>query len=346
MKKVIALLLCLVMVLSLCACGAKTEAPAAEAPAAEAPAAEAPAEVINYSYCVHSTSGWLDETFDLFAETLSELSGGRFVGKAYTGGTMGNEAELTDAVIMGDLTFSGPADTLVLQALGLNDWSPLPGLVDGYDGAFEDLLNTDGYLAQLLNEQYGAKGLVRLGGMDNGFRCLGTYEPIETVADLKGLKVREASSPLMVQFYENVGALPTVVDSSEVMTALEQGTVSGMTNSLVNLVNQGFLGVLPYVLEINYIYSARSFLCNADWYNALSAEDQALVDEAAKVACDWFNEQAMADYEAAASAAEWTVMQPSEELAAAFKASADKVWEKFAETCDPAVMKVLEDHRG
>ena len=48
MKKLIALLLALAMVLSLAACGASeapaTEAPAAEAPAAEAPAAEAPAE--------------------------------------------------------------------------------------------------------------------------------------------------------------------------------------------------------------------------------------------------------------------------------------------------------------
>ena len=44
MKKYLALVLALCMVFALCACGAKTEAPAAEAPAAEAPAAEAPAE--------------------------------------------------------------------------------------------------------------------------------------------------------------------------------------------------------------------------------------------------------------------------------------------------------------
>ena len=44
MKKILALMLALCMVFSLCACGAKTEEPAAEAPAAEAPAAEAPAE--------------------------------------------------------------------------------------------------------------------------------------------------------------------------------------------------------------------------------------------------------------------------------------------------------------
>ena len=48
MKKILAMLLALVMVLSLAACGgssapAATEAPKADAPAAEAPAAEAPA---------------------------------------------------------------------------------------------------------------------------------------------------------------------------------------------------------------------------------------------------------------------------------------------------------------
>ena len=47
MKKIIALLLALAMVLSLAACGASepaaTEAPKADAPAAEAPKAEAPA---------------------------------------------------------------------------------------------------------------------------------------------------------------------------------------------------------------------------------------------------------------------------------------------------------------
>lgn len=44
MKKTLALLLALVMILAVCvACGDKDEAPAAEAPAAETPAAEAPA---------------------------------------------------------------------------------------------------------------------------------------------------------------------------------------------------------------------------------------------------------------------------------------------------------------
>jgi NitT/TauT family transport system substrate-binding protein len=66
MKKLIAMLLALVMVMSLAACGAKepapaaTEAPAAEAPAAEAPATEAPVEVVklNVAYMPNYASLW------------------------------------------------------------------------------------------------------------------------------------------------------------------------------------------------------------------------------------------------------------------------------------------------
>lgn len=55
MKKALAMLLALTMILALCACGSKpeapaaTEAPAAEAPAAEAPAAEAPVDYASMS---------------------------------------------------------------------------------------------------------------------------------------------------------------------------------------------------------------------------------------------------------------------------------------------------------
>ena len=53
MKKTIAMLLALVMVFALCACGgssapAATQAPAAEAPAAEAPAAEGSVYWLNF----------------------------------------------------------------------------------------------------------------------------------------------------------------------------------------------------------------------------------------------------------------------------------------------------------
>ena len=111
MKKLVSLLLALVFVVAL----------------ATAPAHAA--GTIQYSYCVHDASTYCDEAMDMFAQLLNERSDGRFVGTSYTPGTMGNETELLDSVLMGDMTFSTPADTLTFQALNLYDWASLPGLV-------------------------------------------------------------------------------------------------------------------------------------------------------------------------------------------------------------------------
>ena len=52
MKKILAMLLALMMVLSLAACGAKAPAEEPEAPAADAPETEAPAEEAGESYTI------------------------------------------------------------------------------------------------------------------------------------------------------------------------------------------------------------------------------------------------------------------------------------------------------
>ena len=71
MKKTLALILTLAMVLALCACGG-SKAPAAEAPAAEAPAAEAPAEVekdySGYTIRIYSNSNSTERTTWLINE--------------------------------------------------------------------------------------------------------------------------------------------------------------------------------------------------------------------------------------------------------------------------------------
>ena len=70
MKKFLAMMLALAMVLALAACGgsaapAATEAPAAEAPAAEAPAAEAPAaaegKTVGVAMPTQSSERWIND---------------------------------------------------------------------------------------------------------------------------------------------------------------------------------------------------------------------------------------------------------------------------------------------
>lgn len=339
MKKIAALLLSLAMVFTLAACGGNDTA--AEVPASDASGGEASAQSIAYNYCVHTATGYNDEAMALFDSTLSELSGGRFVGTTYTAGTMGTEAELVDAVLMGDMTLSTPADTLVLQAIGIDDWVSLPGLVTSNEEAQKYLLDPEGFMSKLLDEQYAEKGLIRLAGMDNGFRRIATTKPVDTVADLQGLKTRVASVWAMMELYNGAGIQSTVVDSSETMTALEQGTVDAVENSFVNLANQGYIDRCDRVLAVDFIYSSRSIICNADWFNSLSAEDQALVREAAQAAADYANEAFAAEEQALVDDPRWTVYELTDEQRQLFTESSDKLWEAARESYDNELLDQL-----
>ena len=117
MKKTLALILALCMVFALCACGAKTEAPAAEAPAAQAPAAEAPAaeapaaDVVNVAVLVKSFDSESWQYMLTGARNAADDSNGKIVIKEYGAAS---EADIEGQVaVLEDIIVSEP-DAIVI----------------------------------------------------------------------------------------------------------------------------------------------------------------------------------------------------------------------------------------
>ena len=61
---------------------------------------------------------------------------------------------------------------------------------------------------------------------------------ITDMSDLKGLKIRIPSVASVESFYEKCGALPVSIPGSEVLSAIQTGTVDGLDNAVFNYVNQ------------------------------------------------------------------------------------------------------------
>ena len=95
MKKIIALLMALCMVLALCACGAKTEAPAADAPAADAPAAAAPAAGSSLNFTTGGDQGTYYGFGGVMAQKTGEVSDTK-VTAITSGGSQANIYALQD----------------------------------------------------------------------------------------------------------------------------------------------------------------------------------------------------------------------------------------------------------
>ena len=102
MKKILAMLLALAMVLSLAACGAKTEAPAAEAPAAEAPAADGAilaGKTVGFAQ-TDSMSSWRTTETDSIKASV-EAAGGTFVVKDAQGDIATQASDVADLIALG-----------------------------------------------------------------------------------------------------------------------------------------------------------------------------------------------------------------------------------------------------
>lgn len=139
MKKLIAMLLALVMVFGLVACGgsetAETEAPAAEAPAAEAPAAEATGETGRVYYLNFKPE--FDEALQGLAATYTEKTGVEVKVVTAASGTY------SDTLTAEMAKSEAPTVFNIGNMSGLNDWDEYA--LDLTGTAIADELNTDSF---------------------------------------------------------------------------------------------------------------------------------------------------------------------------------------------------------
>lgn len=115
----------------------------------------------------------------------------------------------------------------------------------------------------------------------NGNRCVSNnVRPINSLADLKGLKLRLPTVSHYVRNFELLGAAPVTMPMTEIFTALQQGTIEGQENPPSTLLANGWYEVQDYLAMTNHQIAMNFVLFNEDFYNSMSAEDQAVVDEA------------------------------------------------------------------
>ncbi len=288
MKKVLALMLALVMVFALCACGQKAEpaaaAPAAEAPAAEAPAAEAPADDTVYELNIYHTfpaNGHEEMWFQKAAAEIAAQTDGHVVVNTAPDGVMGGEDEVNPQVYAGvlDMSLSGPSvwgGNCGVDAIG---WSELPYVVDNYD----EMTALSKVLPGLVNEQLEATGeadkLICIGAMSQGIRCLLTDKdhPVHTMADCKGIKVRVPSGDVYMNTMNSFGCSAQYMSSKEVITSLNNGVINGFESDPTSIIGRGQEVAFKYYITTNHIASLNLLMISTPRLAALPAEYQEIV---------------------------------------------------------------------
>ncbi len=128
-------------------------------------------------------------------------------------------------------------------------------------------------------------GLRTLAYGETGFRNFtnGVRE-IRTPADMKGLKFRVQPIPLYVEMVKGLGAEPTPIAWSELPTALTTGVVDGQENPVGTIYNNNLHKLQKYMILDGHVYATDFLLINDEFLSSLSANDQAVIKRAAKIA--------------------------------------------------------------
>ena len=278
MKKVFALMLTLAMVLSLAACGGGDSTPADNGGgSSDGGAASGDPVKLTVAYADPETSVF-GKGAAAFAEKLEELSGGSMTCTMYPNGTLGSIPEVA-AMIQ-----QGTCDVSPIVTSSLVDFCPelgvfdLPFLFADYDEAREIINGEAGdYLAGKM-----AEANMHVGSwMTMGFRETTSKKPITSIADFRGLKIRTQSNEVHQAIFSALGAAPTIINFSELYTAMEQSTVDAQENPITVFTVSGFYEAQKYMTATEHVYTAAPFIINKSWLESLPEEYQTVITSAA-----------------------------------------------------------------
>lgn len=121
-------------------------------------------------------------------------------------------------------------------------------------------------------------------------RTLLSKTPLNTAADIKGLRVRQFDNKLVIAVWENLGAEVRVLPWGEVYDGINRGIVDAVTSPAELIESTRFYEVAPNIVRTNEYPQAVAFMMNQAAFDALPKKDQdALLKahaEASKFAAD------------------------------------------------------------
>ncbi len=226
-----------------------------------------------------------------FAEEVSELSNGEMRIQVYHNSTLGGDTELFESVQTGDIPFvvqNTAPEVSYLPRLALFD---LPCVFSNLDELHE-VLDDETFMTKT-NEIYADGGFRLLAMADQNFRVMTANEKVEALEDFKGIKIRTMENSNHMAFWSSIGTNPTPMAFAELYVGLEQHTVDAQENPYEVICSNKFYEVQDYVIETNHLPHLLALVTNDDFYNNLSEEQQAVIDEAAAIAKDYAREQAI-----------------------------------------------------
>lgn len=297
-KKILATLISTLMLVSVSGCGLKAptqpevkeETKQEVTKQKETKKEEVAAPEVTLIYAeVNPPDTIVGQTGTAFKEKVEELSGGKIKIDMQANGVLGSENDVLDTMLGG----GGTIDMSRISAFALTSYGGEKSKLLSVPYTFvnrEHFWNfaTSELAPEFLLEPYeNGSGVRGLFYGEEGFRHFFTVKPVNTMEDLKGMKLRVSNDPIMNGMVQGLGASPTVISFGELYSALQTGVVDGAEQPIANYKSNAFPEVAPNLILDGHTLGAIQVVITDEAWDKLTEEQQNIITEAGKYASEF-----------------------------------------------------------
>ncbi len=219
------------------------------------------------------------------ADGVKERTGGNVTIQLFPNSQLGGNAEMVEGVQLGTIDmcnqFAGAFANYVPEIEVLAE----AFLFTSEDHLFKAL---NGKPGEILAGALRAKGFEPLGYFFGGSRSLmNNVRPINSPADLKGLKIRTIGTPITLEGINKMGAIATPMSQADVYSALEQKVIDGWENSPTTLYTLKLHEVTKYVSYTKHFMTPDLLTISVKTWNKLPDDYKKIIKEEALKATEF-----------------------------------------------------------
>lgn len=284
------------------------------------------------------TSHSVHKAMVFMSERLEEKSNGTMTISIYPNQQLGSERECVELLQVGSLGMTkvsaATMENFAEEFRVLN----LPYLFRDSEHRFKIL---EGEIGQKLLNSSRDKNLIGLTFYDSGTRNFYTDKPIESPADLEGLKLRVMPSRTAINTVKHLGGSPTPISWGELYTALQQGIVDGAENNLPSYYLNNHFEVCPFYSMDEHTAIPDELLISSIIWNKLTVQQRKWIKEAAEESSTYQKklwQQSEQEALDGMKEAGVTIIHPDK---AKFRELVKPIYEEFEK--DPEMKQIIEE---
>ncbi|UJF34856.1 TRAP transporter substrate-binding protein [Paenibacillus hexagrammi] len=214
-----------------------------------------------------------------FAEIVNQKSNGRIKIDVFPNSQLGEEKAVIEQVQLGAIEFTRVSTGPLAEFNKSYGVFSLPYIFDNEEHEWKFL---EGDKGKELLDSLEASKLKGLAYYDSGARSFYAKKPLNSVDDLKGLKVRVIQNKINIELMEALGANASPMAYGEVFSALQTGVIDAAENNFPSYYTSNHYQVAKNIILDAHQRVPEVLMISKNQWDKLSDDDKKIIKDAAQ----------------------------------------------------------------